>query len=173
MYRTPVDHNTISQYTGLTDIKDVKIFTRDIIEATYPYGRLDTKTSNREVYFDWRGAGIIVDDVFLQLDVVTSIKVIGSIDKNPEIVLNVEPVVYHDYDCYKLDTIDGVQGYVIDGMHEEFDHNIRNVDVDEFIELVSWKGKHYRFKITNFESDGHGGIHTHDLKVEYEEVTGI
>ena len=41
--------------------------------------------SNHEILFDWRGAGIIKDDVHIRLDMLSEVEIIGDIHQNPEL----------------------------------------------------------------------------------------
>ncbi len=74
----------LMQYTGLKDKNGVEIYEGDIIrikDATQSKGY-----SNKDVLFDWRGAGIISDDIHIRLDMLSVIAIMGNIHENPELI---------------------------------------------------------------------------------------
>lgn len=162
---TRVDPNSIGQYIGRDDMRGVKVYDGDILDfdESMRNSRHTPELIKRQSNGEYNLSDPIEDISLWRI-------VIGNNIQNPEL-LETEYVRYHNYDGYELSNIDEVKEYVKEGIHEEFEHNISNVDVVEVIELISWNGKKYRFTVSNFENDGHGHIHDYSLKVEYEIIT--
>ena len=80
-----IDYKTISQYTGLTDKNDIKIFEGDIVKYGDTINKVVFEQRNGTAYF-----GVVMDDTetwsFCHLTSAEGMEVIGNIHDNPELL---------------------------------------------------------------------------------------
>jgi len=75
---------TVGQLIGLNDKAKEEIYESDIIKVKD--ARKDEGFGNYEVLFDWRGAGIMVDEIHIGLDMLSQVEVIGNMHENPKLL---------------------------------------------------------------------------------------
>lgn len=76
-----VDPATVGQYTGLTDMQDVKIFEGDIVQFGGEYGKIEYSES--EAMFQ-----VVFDDWLTDFDHLrgTEVEVVGNVNDNTELL---------------------------------------------------------------------------------------